>query len=65
MRDPNLLANWPSSTWLKATADDELRADPTPAICYVARDVHAGTAILTPVVEGYAPVGACAVCEDE
>ncbi len=65
MKDPNTISNHPSQMWLRACIDDELRADPTPAICYVARDVHAGTAILTPVVEGYSPVGVCRVCEDE
>jgi hypothetical protein len=64
MNDPATFTNWPSAFWLRATADDELRADPTPALCYVARDVHAGCAVLTPVVEGYEPI-ACRVCQDE
>jgi hypothetical protein len=64
MTDPTMTTNFPSATWLKATADDELRADPMPALVYVQRDAMAGAAVLTPVVEGYEPI-ACRMCDGD
>ncbi len=65
MRDPNLIHNFPSATWLAEMANDYSRADPTPPyVVHVQRDAMAGSATLTPVVEGYAPVG-CRTCGDD
>ncbi len=64
-----MLANYPSTMWLRAMADDYGRADPTPpyvvSVMHVQRDAMAGVATLTPVGEGYAPVGCSACGEDD
>lgn len=65
MRDPNILANYPSTMWLRATAEDYSRADPTPALVWVARDAMAGSATLTPVTSEHPLLARiCETCED-
>jgi hypothetical protein len=50
-----------STTWLRATADDEQRADPMPALVWIARDAHAGCALLTPLT---ADADICPACRN-